>query len=167
MASTIHRIGRVYVYDNDTPAYAPDVLPFRRAMGVPKKGSAAWYDYMASQQPTRQQSHFTSTNAGTNNTDSTDIACLGIEQQRLIDTVRNNTEYLVDRICAVHHPDVTVLGVTAGMDIDHGVLAVDIALSSAYPAIGTVTLHGITADTTTRECVDSICSAVTTHLLKQ
>lgn len=150
MTSTIHRTGKVYVYDNNTPAYAPDALPYKRALGVPKKGSAAWYDYVAS----RQHAH-------------TDTVWLDPEQQHLVDTVRNNTEYLVDRICAVHHPDVTVLGVTAGMDVDRGVLAVDIALSSAYPAIGTVTLHGITDDTTTRECVDSICSAVTAHLLKQ
>lgn len=153
MTSTIHRIGRVYVYDNDTPAYAPDALPFRRAMGVPRKDSAAYTQYLQ----TQHQPILT----------STDTVWLDPEQQKLVKTVRDNTEYLVDRICAVHYPEAQVLGVTAGMDITRGVLAVDIALSSAYPAIGTVTLHGITADTTTRECVDSICSAVTTHLLKQ
>ena len=153
MTSTIHRIGRVYLYDNDTPAYAPDALPFRRAMGVPRKDSAAYAQYLQNQ----HQPILT----------STDTVWLNPEQQKLVKTVRDNTEYLVDRICAVHYPEAQVLGVTAGMDITRGVLAVDIALNSAYPAIGTVTLHGITADTTTRECVDSICSAVTTHLLKQ
>lgn len=157
MKSTIHRIGRVYVYDNDTPAYAPDALPFRRAMGVPRKDSAAYAQYLQNQQHTQHQPILT----------STDTVWLNPKQQKLVKTVRDNTEYLVDRICAVHYPEVQVLGVTAGMDITLGVLAVDIALSSTYPAIGTVTLHGITADTTTRECVDSICSAVATHLLKQ
>ena len=155
MTSTIHSIGRVYVYDNDTPAYAPDALPFRRAMGVPRKDSAAYARYL--QAHAQHQPILT----------STETVWLNPKQQKLVKTVRDNTEYLVDRICAVHYPEAQVLGVTAGMDITRGVLAVDIALSSAYPAIGTVTLHGITADTTTRECVDSICGAVTTHLLKQ
>lgn len=153
MKSTIHRIGQVYIYDNDTPAYAPDALPFRRATGVPRKDSAAYAQHLQAQ----HQPILT----------STDTVWLTPEQQKLVKTVRDNTEYLVDRICAVHYPEAQVLGVTAGMDITRGVLAVDIALSSAYPAIGTVTLHGIDANTTTRECVDSICSAVTTHLLKQ
>ena len=153
MTNTIHRIGQVCDYDNDTPAYAPDALPYRRATGVPKKGNAAWHEY------TQNQHQPILTN--------TDTVCLNTKQQHLVNVVRDNTEYLVDRICAVHYPDVTVLGVTAGMDISRGILAVDIALSSNYPAIGTVTLHGVTDVTTTRQCVDSICSAITTHLLKQ
>lgn len=92
---------------------------------------------------------------------------LNTAQQHLVDTVRENVEYLVGRICAVHFPDVAVLGVSTSMAVSAGVIAIDIALSHSYPTIGTVTLQGVTEHTPVATCVDALCSAITQHLLHQ
>lgn len=94
-------------------------------------------------------------------------ARLNPAQQHLVDTVRENVEYLVTRICAVHFPDVAVLGVSTSMAVAAGVIAVDVALSHNYPTIGTVTLQGVTEHTPVATCVDTMCSAITQHLLRQ
>lgn len=148
MSTLKRQQGRVHFYSNNIPAYAPDALPFRRATGVPRKDSARYQEYIA-----------------TNSTEAP--AALDWRQQDTVDTVRQQVEYLSSRICEIHHPEVIVLGVTAGMDTTNGVIAVDIALSHTYPKIGTVTLHGVTAHTTTQEAVDLICGAVVQHLLQQ
>lgn len=148
MSTLKHQQGRVHFYSNNIPAYAPDALPFRRATGVPRKDSARYQEHTA-----------------TNSTEAP--AALDWRQQDTVDTVRQQVEYLSSRICEIHHPEVIVLGVTAGMDTTNGVIAVDIALSHTYPEIGTVTLHDVTAHTTTQEAVDLICGAVAQHLLQQ
>lgn len=148
MSTLKRQQGRVHFYSNNIPAYAPDALPFRRATGVPRKDSARYQEHTA-----------------TNSTEAP--AALDWRQQDTVDTVRQQVEYLSSRICEIHHPEVIVLGVTAGMDTTNGVIAVDIALSHTYPEIGTVTLHDVTAHTTTQEAVDLICGAVAQHLLQQ
>lgn len=92
---------------------------------------------------------------------------LNSAQQHLVDTVRENVEYLTKSICAVHFPDVAVLGVSASMAVAAGVIAVDVALSHNYPTIGTVTLQGVTEHTPVATCVDALCAAITQHLLRQ
>lgn len=148
MSTLKRQQGRVHFYSNNIPAYAPDALPFRRATGVPRKDSARYQEHTASNS-------------------SEAPAALDWRQQDTVDTVRQQVEYLSSRICEIHHPEVIVLGVTAGMDTTNGVIAVDIALSHTYPEIGTVTLHDVTAHTTTQEAVDLICGAVAQHLLQQ
>lgn len=161
MSTLKRQQGRVHFYSNNIPAYAPDALPFRRATGVPRKDSARYQEHTAT-----NSTASTATNSAASNS-SEAPAALDWRQQDTVDTVRQQVEYLSSRICEIHHPEVIVLGVTAGMDTTNGVIAVDIALSHTYPEIGTVTLHDVTAHTTTQEAVDLICGAVAQHLLQQ
>ena len=77
-------------------------------------------------------------------------------QQRIVDTVRDGVEDHVQRICAAYFPEITVLGVTAGIVVSKGVLTVDVALSHSYPVIAPMSVHNITDTTSPALCVQTL-----------